>query len=101
LSEVLASPAGCREGGQAMRLVVIAGKVSLMASTEYLVGGDAMPTVATLRIVLDTDTDVWCNWCVLPCASVIVYVVERDSGLPLDVHRLAYCAGCERQARLR
>jgi hypothetical protein len=61
-----------------------------------------MPTATTLRIVLlDTDGDVWCDWCALPCATVITYVVECDGATPVAVHRLAYCEGCEEEASRR
>ncbi len=61
-----------------------------------------MPTTTTLRIVLlDTDPDVWCDWCGLPCATTITYVVELGEHLPSAVHRLAYCEGCEDEAPRR
>jgi hypothetical protein len=60
-----------------------------------------MPTT-TLRIVLlDSDTDVWCDWCGLPCATTITYVVEFGDNAPNAVHRLAYCEGCEEEAPRR
>ncbi len=61
-----------------------------------------MPTTATLLIVLlDSDTNLWCEWCGLSCATTITYVVERGNDTPPGVHRLAYCEGCEDEASLR
>ena len=61
-----------------------------------------MPTTTFLRIVLlDSDSDLWCDWCGLPCATTITYVVERADEIPSAVHRLAYCEGCEDEAPLR
>lgn len=61
-----------------------------------------MPTTTMLRIVLlDSDTCVWCDWCALPCATTVTYVVEFDERVPSAVHRLAYCEGCEDEVELR
>jgi len=61
-----------------------------------------MPTTTLLRIVLlDSKSDVWCDFCGLPCATTITYVVERGDEIPRALHRLAYCEGCEDEASLR
>ena len=61
-----------------------------------------MPTTTTLRIVLlDSDTETWCDWCALPCATTITYVVELGERVPSTVRRLTFCEGCDDQAPLR
>lgn len=61
-----------------------------------------MPTTALLRIVvLDSDSDMYCDFCGLPCATTITYVVEHGDEMPRALHRLAYCEGCENEAPLR
>jgi hypothetical protein len=57
-----------------------------------------MPATTAARIVLlDRETDVWCDWCGLPCATTITYVVEVDGRAPSGVHRLVFCEACDAQ----
>lgn len=61
-----------------------------------------MPSTTLLRIILlHRDCDVWCEWCGLPCATTITYVIEHGDDMPAAVHRLVYCESCEEGASLR
>lgn len=53
-------------------------------------------TAIVLRIVvLQLDTDVWCDVCGLHCATTVSHVEESGDGTPESVHRLDYCERCE------
>lgn len=60
-----------------------------------------MPVLDLRIVLLDCDTDVWCDWCGLSCATLITYVVERVGDLRQEVHRLRYCEGCEAETNWR
>jgi hypothetical protein len=55
-----------------------------------------MPTLACVRIVvLQSDTEIWCEPCRLAAATRITYVAEDGAGPPRSVRQLTYCESCE------
>jgi hypothetical protein len=55
-----------------------------------------VPTLVCVRIVvLQSDTEIWCEPCGLAAATRITYVAEDGAGPPQSVRQLAYCESCE------
>lgn len=46
-------------------------------------------------IILQRQTGIWCDFCSLPSATSITYVVEPDGDLPRELSTLTTCGGCE------
>lgn len=57
-----------------------------------------MPTSVSLRIIiLQIDLDIWCDFCGLPSAMVITYLIEEHGRLPEVVRRLTCCDSCDEE----
>jgi hypothetical protein len=55
-----------------------------------------MQTLVCLRIVvLQIDTEIWCESCGLAAATRITYVTEDGARPPQSVWQLTYCESCE------
>ena len=57
----------------------------------------AMESALYLRIViLSVQPGAWCDWCGMPSASTVSYVLEpATGGAPAWLRLLTYCEACE------
>ena len=56
-----------------------------------------MQSTLYLRIViLSMEPGAWCDWCGVPSASTVSYVLEpATGGAPAALRILTYCKACE------
>jgi hypothetical protein len=56
-----------------------------------------MQSTLYLRIViLSMEPGAWCDWCGVPSASTVTYVLEpATGGAPAALRILTYCEACE------